>query len=551
MIIRDLILILTVVITIIIGIIFYMKKVTDTRLYMIYVIPVVCSVIHFILSNRNPFMYLVYLAAVLGLFLIFMHKIFINKKKVLPIIISVVLILLAAIPLVLTYITRSNCYASLGYADAFTAFHEDMEAHYALQDWKDTDFDAKYEEYIGLFEEADKKQDKLMYVSAMLSYLSSYQDGHVQMWDLYENFGLGSTRNIQNTYARIYNNYYGMTLIQLDTGEYVAANIEKGGSADKVGIKNGTIILKWNGSDIEEQLSQMENLIPVNCSMFADLDNIERMKPFFLSCMGDEQMEVTFVDEHGNIKNATLESMGNGYKYLYQTIGLFLQKEAAETEDITYCTLKNSIGYLKVREMGADYDEIRSQIKDYIIQMKQDQINSLIIDVRNNSGGADEAGVIIAEQFATEDMFYLKETTYDAALGEYIENRTLQMDAKASIDVPVYILVNSNCISAGEGFVYNMAKLSNVTIVGIQGTNGSFGTIDGVDIMPEGMMGVFPSIACLDEDGTVMIDSKYHGTGGIKPEIVIPVDQKAVGEIFEEDCDYELEYLLENVISVE
>lgn len=243
--------------------------------------------------------------------------------------------------------------------------------------------------------------------------------------------------------------------------------------------------------------------------------------------------------------------MGNGYKYLYQTIGLFLQKEAAETEDITYCTLKNSIGYLKVSGMGADYEEIRSQIKDYIIQMKQDQINSLIIDVRNNSGGADEAGVIIAEQFATEDMFYLKETTYDAALGEYIENRTLQMDAKASIDVPVYILVNSNCISAGEGFVYNMAKLSNVTIVGIQGTNGSFGTIDGVDIMPEGMMGVFPSIACLDEDGTVMIDSKYHGTGGIKPEIVIPVDQKAVGEIFEEDCDYELEYLLENVISVE
>lgn len=495
-------------------------------------------------------MYLVYLAAVLGLFFIFMHKIFINKKKVLPIIISVVLILLAVIPLVLTYITGSNCYASLGYADAFTAFHEDMKAHYALQDWKDTDFDAKYEEYIGLFEEADKKHDKIMYVSAMLSYLSSYQDGHVQMWDLYENFGLGSTRNIQNTYARIYNNYYGMTLIQLDTGEYVAANIEKGGSADKVGIKNGTIILKWNGSDIEEQLSQMENLIPVNCCMFADSDNIERMKPFFLSCMGDEQMEVTFVDEHGNIKNATLESMGNGYKYLYQTIGLFLQKEAIETEDITYCTLKNSIGYLKVSGMGADYDEIRSQIKDYIIQMKQDQINSLIIDVRNNSGGADEAGVIIAEQFATEDMFYLKETTYDTVLGEYIENRTLQMDAKASIDVPVYILVNSNCISAGEGFVYNMAKLSNVTIVGIQGTNGSFGTIDGVDIMPEGMMGVFPSIACLDEDGTVMIDSKYHGTGGIKPEIVIPVDQKAVGEIFEEDCDYELEYLLENVIAV-
>lgn len=80
------------------------------------------------------------------------------------------------------------------------------------------------------------------------------------------------------------------------------------------------------------------------------------------------------------------------------------------------------------------------------------------------------------------------------------------MDAKASIDVPIYLLVNSNCISAGEGVVYNMAKLPQVTVVGIQGTNGSFGTIKGIDMMPEGMMGVYPSIACLYEDGEIMIE---------------------------------------------
>lgn len=556
MIIRDLILILAVVITIIIGIIFYMKKVTDTRLYMIYVIPVVCSVIHFIFSNRDPFMYLVYLAAVLGLFLIFMHKIFINKifinkKKVLPIVISVVSILLAVIPFVYLVTAKNNCYASLGYVDAFKAFHDDMKEHYALQDWKETDFDAKYEEYEGLFEEAEQKHDKEEYVEALLSYLASYQDGHVQMCDMYEYAGIGSTRNIQNAYAEIYNNYYGMTLIQLDTGEYVAANVEKDSSADKVGIHNGTIITKWNGRDIPEQLSQMENLIAVNCSRFADSDNIERMKPIFLSCMGEEQISVEFQDEQGNAKEVTLQSMGNGYKYLYQTIGLFLQKQALCEEALTYRLLENGVGYLQVRVMMEDYDEVRSQLEGYIEQMKSDQITSLIIDVRNNGGGSDETGAVIAEQFAKEDMFYLKETTYDVTSGEYIEKKTLRMNAKASIDVPVYILVNSNCISAGEGFVYNMTKLPNVIVVGIQGTNGSFGTMDGASIMPEGLMVTYPCIACLDEDGTVMIDSKYHGTGGIKPEIEIPVDQKAVTEIFEEDCDYELEYLLANVIAVQ
>lgn len=333
-------------------------------------------------------------------------------------------------------------------------------------------------------------------------------------------------------------------MIQLDTGEYVAANVEKDGSAKKAGIQNGTVITKWNGRDIAEQLSQMKNLIAINCSKFADSDNIERIKPFFLSCMGEEQTAVTFQDEQGNVKEVILQSMGNGYKYLYETIGLFLQKQALSQEALTYCLLENGVGYLQIRAMEENYDAVRSQMEGYIAQMKQDQITSLIIDVRNNGGGADETGAVIAEQFAKEDIFYLKETTYDVALGEYVERKTLRMNAKAGIDIPVYILVNCNCISAGEGFVYNMAKLPQVTIVGIQGTNGSFGTVDGADIMPEGIMVTYPSVACLDEDGTVMIDSRYNGTGGIKPEIVIPVDQKAVGEIFEKDYDYELEYLL-------
>ena len=240
---------------------------------------------------------------------------------------------------------------------------------------------------------------------------------------------------------------------------------------------------------------------------------------------------------------------------MYRTIGAFLQKEADTEASINeenllfYCTLENGIGYLQITGMLNNYDEIRADMERYIAQMKKDEISSLIVDVRNNEGGEDETGAIIAEQFATEDLFYLEETTYDVTSGEYIENRTLRMDAKAAIDVPIYLMVNSECISAGEGFAYNMAKLPQVTVVGIQGTNGSFGTIDGIVMMPEGMMGVYPSIACLDEDGEVMIDSRYRGTGGIKPELVIPVDEEAVEKLFKEGYDYELEYLLNNIIS--
>lgn len=548
MIARDLIVIIAIVVTALLGIGLRVKKITDIRWNIIYVLPAVMSVIHFLCSNRNIFMYPVYFGAFLELLILLLRK-----KRVLAIIITIFSMIFAISPQILAIATNSSCYSSLGYAEAFTAFHEDVKAHYALQEWKETDFDAKYEEYIGLFEEAEQNQDKTAYIQAMLSYLASYQDGHVQMWDMYENFGLGSTGNIQNTYTEIYKNYYGMTLLQLDNGEYVAANVENGSSAQAAGIKNGTVIKKWNGTSVAEQLAQMEYIIPVNCFMFADIENIERFKPFFLSCMGEEQMEVEFFDEQGNTKNVTLTSMGNGYPYLYRTIGAFLQKEADtsinEESLLFYCTLENGIGYLQITGMLNNYDEIRADMERYIAQMKEDEISSLIVDVRNNEGGEDETGAIIAEQFATEDLFYLEETTYDVTSGEYIENRTLKMDAKAAIDVPIYLMVNSECISAGEGFAYNMAKLPQVTVVGIQGTNGSFGTIDGIVMMPEGMMGVYPSIACLDEDGEVMIDSRYRGTGGIKPELVIPVDEEAVEKLFKEGYDYELEYLLNNIIS--
>lgn len=538
MIFKDLIVVIAVVITIMLGFAFNLKNDLNIKAKSIYAVPVIASIIHFLFSNRNPFMYIVYFAGVLELFLI------VCRKRVLIGIVSVLTVLISIIPLALTIITDSKCYASLGYADAFSSLHKDMKARYALQDWKETDFDSKYEEYMPLFEEADKNGDKHAYISNLLSYLSSYKDGHVQMSDMYEFYGAGSTRNIQNSYKQLYNNYYGMTLIKLDTDKYVAANVIEGKSAASAGIKDGTVITKWNGSSIEEQIAKMDSIIPVNCFAFADSENIERFKPFFLSCQGDDEVKVQYLDEGGNVKEPVLSSCGNGYEYLYTTIKSFLQKSALKNEELSYVTLDDGIGYLQVNAMGADYDNIRNTIGKFIDNMKSDNISSLIIDVRNNQGGADDAGVIITEQFAKEDMPYLCESTYDPETKDYVKGRQLSVDAEGSIDIPIYLLVNSNCISAGEGFAYNMAKLDNVTVVGIQGTNGSFGTISGAVIMPEGMMAFYPSIACLDENGEVMIDSRFNKTGGIKTEIVIPVTSDSVGEIFDENTDYELEYVL-------
>ncbi len=69
--------------------------------------------------------------------------------------------------------------------------------------------------------------------------------------------------------------------------------------------------------------------------------------------------------------------------------------------------------------------------------------------------------------------------------------------------------------------------------------------------MPEGLFAVYPSIACVDEDDTVMIDSKKDGIGGIKPELKIPVDETAASLLFSEEEDYELKYVLDYINSID
>jgi carboxyl-terminal processing protease len=90
-----------------------------------------------------------------------------------------------------------------------------------------------------------------------------------------------------------------------------------------------------------------------------------------------------------------------------------------------------------------------------------------------------------------------------------------------------------------------MAELPNVSIAGMMGTNGSFGTIsDGFVLMPENFLVIFPRIACVEEDGRVMIDTDASGIGGVKPDIKIPIGEDAVHALFDEKKDYELDYVL-------
>lgn len=191
-------------------------------------------------------------------------------------------------------------------------------------------------------------------------------------------------------------------------------------------------------------------------------------------------------------------------------------------------------------------DEIYEEFKRALSEFKEKNVEDLIIDVRNNDGGYDEFGAKIIGLLSPDRIFYHEEKICNPKTKALEKYHDLSVEPDyIGFDKNIIVLVNSRTISAGEGFVYNLNKLSNVKSAGITKTNGSYGSLtDGQILMPENYLINYPKVACLNENGEVMIDSDYTGIGGIKPDLKIPLDMKAVKEIYQKGNDYEVDYIL-------
>lgn len=543
---QDMIVVVSVVICLLMGVVLRIRKVEAKKLWGIYFLPALISLLHFLIFKRNLFLFIAYVGA------IFMIGLYCIRKTKIGYGILASLILLSNLFLIIFPIKmQSKDYASLGYEQAFTKLHKQIEKEYALVDYKEIDLTELYEEYEPQMKHADQTKNATEYLQALQNYVEEFHDGHVNVYDMLEFFGVGSFNQLTQAKSEMFPNYYGLSLIKIDSGEYIAVNVEKDGNAYKSGIREGFIVTKWNGKDVDEQIEQIDHIPPVNTWMFADEENKERYLPFYFSCMGGTQASISYIDSNNqeNIE-VNLQSMGNGYDYLYETIGKFNHKaNIAETavtvkDSISY-TIENSICVLTIDGFMGTKEENEERMDEICEQIRRQNVKRIVIDMRNNCGGDDEMAAVIMGYFTNEDLFYLEENTYNQKTKEYTKKRTIQVKGNGQIELPVKLLVNAQCISAGEGFVYNMAKLEKVQVVGMTGTNGSFGTFKGIQIMPENVMVVFPSIVCLDEDGNVMIDSSKDGIGGIKVDHQIPLDAKAAQQIFSENKDYEMKYLMQ------
>ena len=163
---------------------------------------------------------------------------------------------------------------------------------------------------------------------------------------------------------------------------------------------------------------------------------------------------------------------------------------------------------------------------DTILQQMIDaKVPSLILDLRRNQGGDDEAVAHIASYFHTRKSLFEYAECFDEDTGKFeiLRSWTLYVTPRQPhFSGPVIALIGSGTGSSGEGVAMVIARALRGRTLGFDSTAGYFG-IDGGTIKLPGQLEVnYPIRASLDAKSRIQLDSNYTGKGGVSPKVRIP-----------------------------
>lgn len=441
------------------------------------------------------------------------------------------------------------------YTAAFRSLVEDMDRYYILKEWKEVDFDALEEKYLPMVQEAEQEQDEEKYADAIMMFCCELHDGHVGvMTDDKDRIGCAS-------YTSSYKpREYGLAMIQLDNGDVIAVCTTD--DVHKVGIEDGTIITKWNGKDILRALE--EDVPDLGMSVKANADRVAAM---LLSGIGGETVDVSFIDKSSTEQTVILADLGGPHTQLeafrsyrhFEKLGDEDEYQSLVDENFSTKMLDDKCGYLRVSQessgsgfydifvgyMTGNHANAREMFREKLRGLKEQGMEYLVIDLRNNDGGYDEIANALCDLFATEDLDH-----YAVGLrknGNYKSTAIHGIHGDGEFaDLKVVALTNFGCLSAGDGASLYLSNLSNVTLAGLTDPYGCNQETGGVSVLSGGHVCVgFPVGLVLDGNGDPNIDTRADRISRNPVEERIPLDYDGAMKIFRDKEDYELEWAIQ------
>lgn len=278
-------------------------------------------------------------------------------------------------------------------------------------------------------------------------------------------------------------NYKGLGIVVTNDQDnnVVVSSVVDNSPAAKAGIQTGDIIKKINDKDMTNTLySELSDYVLKN-----DNDNFELV-----------------IDRNNEVLNLKI-TRGN-----------------VTLKSVTYKTLEennNKIGYIYISIFSnATY----AQFKEALDSLEKQEIDGLIIDVRDNSGGHLSTVVNIVSLFMdSKNVIYQTQT----------QNKTIKYYSNGNVNkkYPIAVLQNNNSASASEFLSVCLKEQYKAKIIGTQSYGK--GTIQELIKLTDGTEYKFTTKKWLSPNGN------WINEVGVTPDVMVELDDKYINNPIEEN----------------
>lgn len=427
-------------------------------------------------------------------------------------------------------------YSRLGWTESFEKTIDYLEQEYVLSDWKDIDYGKIREELIPMVEEAEKAGDEVGFAVALYELKYEINDGHVEV--------LGDAGIRDAAISRLAGNDYGFSMFRTESGEVVAVLVDEGCECYEKGIHDGTIITKWNNTPIDEATEGVKCID--RWHSFQTSENIYIAQPIFLAGQGGEQIEVTFINDKNKEETITLTPCGNYLSRRNSALSILFGDNVISQDNYSTSMIDGNVGYLRITEEEYSLDPLfiaKGTIKGFswdiyddldarFEELREQGMDRIIIDIRNNDGGNGYEARTVAAMFTKNPVSYYLTLYKD---GKYkVISKAKDVNACKWDDIPVVVLVNGQTASAGEEIAHYLKGSANVTVMGNTTTWGSVQGTGGAVILSGSKFELdFPITPVVGDDYLPIVDVKGDRQSRLSLDYLIEYSKEEVAELFE------------------
>ena len=449
--------------------------------------------------------------------------------------------------------------------------HAKISNEYPMGKWKGIDWDDLNAAIRPKIETAAATGDSIGFYTALQEYITCIHDGHV-------NIRRGWQQIRSSAMYRSIGGSYGFSTTLLDDGRLVATLINPGSPASLAGMKFGATILEVNDRTAASVLDTVKVLWSEIIPATGEGKLMNQCRFIGRAPVG-ATMKITYRNRGDSAPvTAVLNAVDDQYATYNQTSMWVYDPGPVVTSAILQ---PEGYGYIKLTGETAGNDstvtkQVYADFRDALLNIRNSGSHGLILDMRVNSGGMDALSAALAGFFYNDTALYemltwfntetrmlepipLPIATFDPVTlqprynpsypngAQYIEPQSFNFPH------PVMVLVSPRAISSGEGLPMALQKLPQCKVLGFHGTNGSFalvGTFYNIIGPPDSLNLRFPFGCSTDRGLNIQLDSDSTMTGGVIPDIRVPMNDTVIDQLYCDSLDVELLYAIKMLNSI-